>query len=118
MYMREWRENPINRWKEEARTRARKALRQGIIKKKACFDCGDPNTQMHHPDYGDPLDVVWLCRRHHELIHKIKRASPLRSNEAREETPQSLEVRVSLSQDTSGQIDHGFDHVALDPDNR
>lgn len=24
---------------------------------------------MHHKDYDKPLEVTWLCRRHHMLEH-------------------------------------------------
>lgn len=27
--------------------------------------------QGHHPDYGRPLDVVWLCRVHHRQAHAL-----------------------------------------------
>lgn len=31
--------------------------------------CGVTRVVAHHPDYGKPLDIVWLCRRHHRLHH-------------------------------------------------
>ena len=30
--------------------------------------------QAHHPDYSHPLDVVWLCDKHHKEAHAIERA--------------------------------------------
>ena len=31
--------------------------------------CGKP--QGHHPDYSRPLDVVWLCDKHHKEAHAL-----------------------------------------------
>jgi hypothetical protein len=31
--------------------------------------CGTWMVEAHHPDYSSPLDVVWLCRRHHTDLH-------------------------------------------------
>lgn len=31
--------------------------------------CGKP--QAHHPDYSRPLDVVWLCVKHHKEAHAL-----------------------------------------------
>ena len=28
--------------------------------------------EAHHPDYGQPFSVVWLCRSHHQQAHAIK----------------------------------------------
>jgi hypothetical protein len=54
------------------KVRARKALSHAIssgkIVRGPCVICGEPKTQGHHPDYGQPLRVVWLCFRHHRLI--------------------------------------------------
>jgi len=35
-----------------------------------CEVCGEVKTDKHHPDYTQPLDVIWLCRLHHKEEHK------------------------------------------------
>ena len=47
----------------------RKALRNGDIKKQCCEICGCEDVQAHHSDYTKPLDVIWLCQKHHAWIH-------------------------------------------------
>jgi len=47
----------------------RKALKQGLIVKKPCQECGNPKSMGHHEDYSKPLEVWWLCARHHRLWH-------------------------------------------------
>lgn len=27
--------------------------------------------EAHHPDYSQPLSVVWLCRTHHDEVHSM-----------------------------------------------
>lgn len=62
---------------EEAkrRIRARSAighyLRDKKIPRPPCEICGDPKSEAHHDDYSKPLDVKWLCVKHHNLYHKI-----------------------------------------------
>ena len=34
-----------------------------------CEVCGKVKVQGHHEDYSKPLDVVWLCLRHHQDRH-------------------------------------------------
>lgn len=46
-----------------------KSLRKGIIKKYPCEVCGDTKSQGHHPDYSKPLEVIWLCQKHHSELH-------------------------------------------------
>ena len=45
------------------------ALRAGKLHKEPCAICGKIKSQAHHDDYSKPLDVVWLCGRHHMELH-------------------------------------------------
>ena len=45
------------------------AKKKGIITQKPCEVCGDTNSQAHHCDYNKPLDVMWLCPKHHAEWH-------------------------------------------------
>ena len=45
------------------------AIRDGKMKRGSCAICGKDGTQGHHHDYSKPLDIVWLCRSHHILLH-------------------------------------------------
>lgn len=47
-----------------------RALKSGKLKKQPCFECGAP-AEAHHPDYNRPLDVVWLCSKHHKAVHRL-----------------------------------------------
>jgi len=62
-----WRKkNPL---KEKAHAEVKKALRSGLIRKKRCHVCDTQFTEAHHRDYNYPLDVVWLCKKHHWERH-------------------------------------------------
>ena len=54
--------------KRRAHHDVRNAIRRGEIKRKPCH-CGAP-AHAHHEDYGSPLDVEWLCPKHHAERHK------------------------------------------------
>ena len=73
-YMRTWRKtHPLTKsqvFKDTCRSYAGVYLRRGKIEKKGCQNCGDKDSQMHHEDYTKPLDVVWLCKEHHQGVHK------------------------------------------------
>lgn len=45
------------------------AIRQGRLVKQPCEVCGDSNVDAHHDDYSKPLEVRWLCRKHHLMEH-------------------------------------------------
>jgi hypothetical protein len=55
--------------KYTARNAVHNALRDGRIQKQNCVVCGSASTQAHHPDYSQPLNVVWVCFHHHMAIH-------------------------------------------------
>ena len=61
---------PEARRKAVVRAMAGVYLRRGKLVKCACEGCGSPNSQMHHPDYSQPLQVTWLCRECHLELHR------------------------------------------------
>ena len=59
--------------KFSARAKVRWAIQTGKII--PSIDCEIKKTtyhegrlEAHHPDYSKPLDVIWLCHRHHCII--------------------------------------------------
>jgi len=67
VYMQRRRANNPEKYK--SRCSVRNAIRDGRLKKKPCEVCGCVDVEAHHPDYSKPLDVVWLCRKHHLEEH-------------------------------------------------
>jgi|SRR5687768_5327718 len=62
----------------KARTAVRLAIRRGIISKPdACSACGVTPERLdaHHFDYGQPLNVEWLCGVCHGLRHSRPKPS-------------------------------------------
>tara|TARA_R110000868_G_scaffold364743_1_gene627616 strand:+ start:520 stop:1044 length:525 start_codon:yes stop_codon:yes gene_type:complete len=55
--------------KQIARRAVYSAIRAGRLKRLPCSVCGNPKSQGHHEDYSKPLDVVWLCVKHHKELH-------------------------------------------------
>jgi len=45
------------------------AIRNGWLTPQPCEVCGKEKSQGHHEDYSKPLDVIWLCIRHHQDRH-------------------------------------------------
>lgn len=46
------------------------ALKSGRLVRGSCEICRTGvGVDAHHDDYSKPLDVRWLCRRHHRLHH-------------------------------------------------
>lgn len=43
------------------------------LTRKPCEVCGAVNVHGHHDDYSKPLEVRWLCPRHHSEHHKLAR---------------------------------------------
>lgn len=64
---RKWIErNPIKR---SAHILVGNAIRDGRLKRMPCEICGDGKSHGHHDDYAKPLDVRWLCDKHHNEWH-------------------------------------------------
>jgi hypothetical protein len=63
------RRRPRDRRKVRARMAVANAIRRGKLERGACEVCGAPDAHAHHEDYDRPLDVRWLCPRHHASEH-------------------------------------------------
>lgn len=86
-YSKNWRERNYDKWigsqkeyqkkyiennKEvaNAHTKTHNAIARGVIAKQACEICGAEEAEAHHNDYNKPLEVRWLCKRHHAEWHR------------------------------------------------
>lgn len=70
----EWRRS--NPRKRAAHQAVRDALLSGLLTRPdSCEDdeCGK-RPDAHHDNYDKPLEVLWLCRRHHRLRHQYLRS--------------------------------------------
>ena len=56
--------------KINAHARVRSAILAGKLTKCPCEICGNNIVQAHHEDYSKPLEVIWLCSKHHAWIHQ------------------------------------------------
>jgi transketolase len=70
---RRWREE--NREKRRAHYAVQAALRNGtLVRPATCLSEGcDRTPHAHHADYSKPLEVEWLCARHHYKLHREQR---------------------------------------------
>lgn len=68
------------RWAEKhpEKTEAHKALgyavRKGRVSKGPCEVCGESLVHGHHDDYSKPLEVRWLCPKHHSKVTRGREA--------------------------------------------
>jgi len=68
------------RAKHPERTKAHRkvkyALSTGVLSRQPCEVCGTTeHVHAHHDDYSKPLEVRWLCARHHHEHHEKMRCS-------------------------------------------
>lgn len=55
--------------KDKARAMLNNAIAAGQVVRGSCQVCGIENAEAHHPDYAKPLEVMWLCQKHHKELH-------------------------------------------------
>ena len=60
----------LNKKKVQAHRTANIYLYKNNIKKLPCFSCSiNENIEMHHQDYSKPLEVAFLCKSCHRMLH-------------------------------------------------
>lgn len=68
-------ESKRNRLKYPEREKTRQLtgsyIRSGRLIRKPCEVCSGLKVDAHHDDYSKPLNVRWLCRRHHIETHSV-----------------------------------------------
>lgn len=70
-YQKAYHNRPDQRDKYLARQLLASAIRSGRIIRQPCeiARC-KRQSQAHHHDYGKPLEVQWLCIKHHKELHR------------------------------------------------
>ena len=71
-YFRLYRRDKRDPIKVLARHHVMVAVANGTLVKQPCNVCGlaEGRIEAHHEDYNMPLDVVWLCPKHHRETHR------------------------------------------------
>jgi hypothetical protein len=72
-----WAKN--NREKAKATWTVNNAIRDGKLERGAeCSVChSTKNVEAHHEDYSKPLEIVWLCKKHHWDADEKRRLAEL-----------------------------------------
>jgi hypothetical protein len=65
-----YREKEENRFKDSVRSYTFLQMSTGKLIRQPCEVCGSKKVEAHHDDYTKPLDVRWLCKKHHAEHHK------------------------------------------------
>lgn len=55
--------------KSRARSIAKTAIYDSKLTRQPCEVCGALKVEAHHKDYSQPLEVTWLCNKHHLEAH-------------------------------------------------
>lgn len=64
----------VNPDKVAARSITKNAIRRGELIREPCLVCGTTaRIEAHHPHYCYPLNVIWLCKKHHGEVHRGQR---------------------------------------------
>ncbi len=93
--------------KRRAHAAVAKAVEDGTLTPRVCAMCRSNESEAHHPDYFQPLSVVWMCRSHHQKEHSALRRLP---ESAREERRRYM-LNYSLKQNRETVFDWLLDLV-------
>lgn len=55
--------------KVRTRSETNRHIKNGLLVRQNCEVCGAEKAQAHHDDYDKPMDVRWLCDKHHKEHH-------------------------------------------------
>lgn len=69
-----FRDNQLEKMKRDCRDETRRLIRKGLLIQKPCEVCGLEDSQSHHDDYQDPINIRWLCSWHHAEHHKNEKS--------------------------------------------
>jgi hypothetical protein len=58
--------------RHKVRSKTKTLIKEGKIKKKPCYICGNKDVIIHHEDYRNPYDIICLCEIHHKEYHQGK----------------------------------------------
>ena len=72
--------NKNNPEKIKAKLILGKAIKHGTITRLPCIKCGNPKSHGHHCNYDKPLEVIWICNKHHQELHRKLREYNISSN--------------------------------------
>lgn len=64
--------------KRRAQVAVGNAVRDGVLRRMQCEDCGADKAQAHHDDYSKPMDVRWKCSGCHAKHHRDERNASTR----------------------------------------
>ena len=61
--------DPLVTIRKKIRCKSKKLIKEGRIKKRPCVVCGSSKVIVHHEDYDNPYNIIWLCEQHHKDYH-------------------------------------------------
>ena len=66
----------LKKGREVCRQETNRLLRTGFLTRLTCQECGSIEAEVHHLNYNDPINVLFLCQKHHKEWHKNNRTVP------------------------------------------
>jgi hypothetical protein len=82
--------------KNSARVKVHVAKMLGKIKMLPCEICGELLVEAHHTDYSKPLDVKWLCIKHHRILHRKEKTQGIKRNLYLRNMPDELHLKLKI----------------------